>query len=480
MCASHNVRRAWRFGLLLALAASPAPAADYPAWWSNVVDRTATTNDFAPATDGQLKWMATNAFVELESDLPGGAGAPVRDLVSGFLSQENYYTVNLGQLKYVASLFYDRLIAAGFASACPWTETKSDDADHSVANVGQLKNVFNFSLDRVYADAGIMADSEIRTWWSVASTNVVSPSLQDGGFEQSAPNGIPPPSSGKWSMLTAGGYANACVTTTAGKSGNGLWSYTGTIATERFTVVYQQYPTVGGDRWILSAQIRHPSGNGWVSGTRAFVRLKFLNSLGSNIPGGFVDSPSAVTAANQDWTYCAVTGTASLGAYYVRMELMIEKPEVGGQSVANFDDCFFQKCNGFESNSDAADAQPIPEGARTFRTFAVNTAGWGVFRTNGVANFLAYTNGALRFWLKSAAPSRVEVKSVTGIMTNTSVVGQFANTIENGSPAWQLKSIPVNTMPGVNLSRVSCPFAFTDLGVTNSSFVDCVYWVKTP
>ena len=37
-----------------------------------------------------------------------------------------------------------------------------------------------------------------------------------------------------------------------------------------------------------------------------------------------------------------------------------------------------------------------------------------------------------------------------------------------------------NPSANVNLSRVVSPFMFTDMGVTNQSFVDCVYWVKTP
>ena len=208
------------------------------------------------------------------------------------------------------------------------------------------------------------------------------------------------------------------------------------------------------------------------------MRLKFLNSLGSNI--GFTDSPSMVTAAGQTWTYCAVTGTATLGAWYVRMELVVEKPQVAVQSVVNFDDCSLQKCNAFLSTAHSSVFGDMPEGENSFRTFAVNQAGWEVFRTNGTINLSSYTNGYLTFWIKSAASSKVEVRSVTGTTTNTTLLGQFDNTIENGSPAWQKKSIPVNTMTGVNLARVSTPFMFTDLGVANSSFVDAVYWIKTP
>ncbi len=121
-------------------------AAD-PAWWS---DRNVTTgdadNDYAAANAGQLKWFATNAFDELDENLPGGAGAAVEALVEGFTASNNYAIVNLGQLKSVAQPFYDRLIAEGVATQYPWTETADDDMDYAVANLGQMKAVFNFEL----------------------------------------------------------------------------------------------------------------------------------------------------------------------------------------------------------------------------------------------------------------------------------------------------------------------------------------------
>ena len=163
MDASHNANVPWLIGLLFVLAVSPASAAtDHPAWWSNVVDKTAATNDFAPATQGQLKWIATNAFAELETCLPGGAGPYVRELVAGFSASNNFCPVNLGQLKYVAKPFYDRLIALGYTNSYPWTtNTTMDDSDFAVANLGQLKNVFSF--DTAFdMDADQMPD-----WWEI-------------------------------------------------------------------------------------------------------------------------------------------------------------------------------------------------------------------------------------------------------------------------------------------------------------------------
>ena len=134
-------------------------AAD-PAWWS---DRNVTTgdadNDYAAANAGQLKWFATNAFDELDENLPGGAGAAVEALVEGFTASNNYAIVNLGQLKYVAQPFYDRLIAEGYTTQYPWTTAVTDDVNYAVANIGQMKSVFNFDL---------LADSDedgLPDWW---------------------------------------------------------------------------------------------------------------------------------------------------------------------------------------------------------------------------------------------------------------------------------------------------------------------------
>jgi len=142
----------------LALSSS---AANYPLWWSNVVDSTATvTNDYAPANLGQLKWFATNACNELESYVPGGAGTDVWAFVTGMsLTNNNYRAVNQGQLKHVGALFYDRLIEEGYTNAYPWTAVTTDDESYAAANLGQLKYLFSFDIT-YDSDADSLYD-----WW---------------------------------------------------------------------------------------------------------------------------------------------------------------------------------------------------------------------------------------------------------------------------------------------------------------------------
>lgn len=148
-----------------------------PAWWSNVVDPARLPADYAPANLGQLKWMATNAYVELEAHLPRGAGAEVEALVQGFSPTNNWSPANVGQLKATAAPFWARLIAEGYTNAYPWTESTADDTDNAIANLGQLKYVFDFHLTE---DSD---DDDLPDWWEIhwfgSITNQIASSDQD-------------------------------------------------------------------------------------------------------------------------------------------------------------------------------------------------------------------------------------------------------------------------------------------------------------
>ena len=123
--------------------------ADNPQWWVDrgvVSTNSATTNDYAVANQGQLKWFATNAYLELEANLTGGAGSNVESFVQSLSSTNNYYPVNLGQLKYAAGLYFDRLIEEGVTNSYPWTTNTADDVDYAPVNLGQLKVAFDFDV----------------------------------------------------------------------------------------------------------------------------------------------------------------------------------------------------------------------------------------------------------------------------------------------------------------------------------------------
>lgn len=122
----------------------PAGTNAYPRWWIDrgVVSTSAVgTNDFAAANMGQLKWFATNAYNELNSKLPGGAGSAIGNMVKGFSLQGNFCAVNMGQLKGVTKPFYDRLNA--YMPLEPWWGATITN-DYAWVNVGQLKSAFSF------------------------------------------------------------------------------------------------------------------------------------------------------------------------------------------------------------------------------------------------------------------------------------------------------------------------------------------------
>jgi hypothetical protein len=119
-----------------------------PAWWTNraVVVTNQTVADYGVVNIGQLKHVAHQAYLEFDDKLPGGADTNIANLVSGFSNTNNYALANQGQLKTVATNFYDQLVRIGYFTNYPWTSGTSDDVDFGVVNVGQVKTVFNFTL----------------------------------------------------------------------------------------------------------------------------------------------------------------------------------------------------------------------------------------------------------------------------------------------------------------------------------------------
>jgi len=159
-----RVSRAIFFLFLLALSAQ----AQGPAWWfaRGAVDANLAANDYAPITCGQLKWIATNACAEMEAYF--GAGSNVTSVVSAFPISSNYFLANLGQVKYVAQPFYDRLydlnltntLPAGMPGYYPWGNS-SETNDYAVANLGQVKYVFSF-------DSAVDSDGDGLSDWEEA------------------------------------------------------------------------------------------------------------------------------------------------------------------------------------------------------------------------------------------------------------------------------------------------------------------------
>jgi hypothetical protein len=178
-----------------AIAGAPVPLhkpAGYPAWWfeREVIARTDPANnapdynhagdypvgdDYLPLTRGQLKQFALCAYDEFQAHMFDGASPDISAMVKAWCltepattdflldaqgrRQEKVITAggadlqtndaafaNRGQLKAVAKLFYDQLIANNFRTGYPWAGTSNPVDDFSMANVGQAKNLFSFDL----------------------------------------------------------------------------------------------------------------------------------------------------------------------------------------------------------------------------------------------------------------------------------------------------------------------------------------------
>lgn len=160
-------------GGMVALACMPFESglrAGPPAWWGQrSVTNANPANDFAAANLGQLKNLASKAAAELNTKLAahGGAGAEINALIAGWTAslppaekvRNDFVALNQGQLKNVAKLFYDRLADFGYLGAplenkavYPWSVAAGDDANATVANLGQLKAVFSFEVGVVPGD----------------------------------------------------------------------------------------------------------------------------------------------------------------------------------------------------------------------------------------------------------------------------------------------------------------------------------------
>jgi len=151
----------------LCLASSYA-FAQTPQWWitRGVLDQNLAPNDYAPINQGQLKWVAINAYDEMNAYF--GAGSNVVSIINAFSPSNNYFPVNIGQAKYLAAPFYDRLyefdltntMPSGMLGHYPW-DGRPETNDFAMVNIGQIKYVFSF-------DSAVDSDGDGLSDWQEA------------------------------------------------------------------------------------------------------------------------------------------------------------------------------------------------------------------------------------------------------------------------------------------------------------------------
>lgn len=151
-----------------------------PVWWTGTSTRIlkagAAEDNYAVATVGQLKLVATKAKAYLDTKLLANAQkAAVEAKLAEFAPdngiaftpaeiEENYRPLALGQLKATAKPFYDwllsgghntraKLIARGYpptwplTNPYPWDPATAIEVNYRPVTLGQLKLVFSFDLE---------------------------------------------------------------------------------------------------------------------------------------------------------------------------------------------------------------------------------------------------------------------------------------------------------------------------------------------
>ena len=140
--------------LAFLLCVGHASAQSAPSWWTSrhVLNAGDPADDFAALNVGQVKQLATAAAAEVTARMGSSSQSywtQLASTISGWqtasTSNDDYATVNVGQLKALALPFYKRLKDAGKISALPAWATQSGQDDFAIANVGQAKALFAFS-----------------------------------------------------------------------------------------------------------------------------------------------------------------------------------------------------------------------------------------------------------------------------------------------------------------------------------------------
>jgi len=154
-----------------------------PGWWctSNVIVDP-DSDDFAVANAGQLKHIASAARNHLDFTLQPTCveWGDAYNINGGpdpfpFTNTDNFKPLNQGQLKFVASGFYQIMQDKGLDTNAmlnlnmpagefwgedfPWTADTADDNDFAPVQLGQIKWVFGFDLGTFDDDSDMLPDA---------------------------------------------------------------------------------------------------------------------------------------------------------------------------------------------------------------------------------------------------------------------------------------------------------------------------------
>lgn len=155
-----------------------------PAWWgARNVATLQSADDFAVLNQGQLKNFMRGAIEEMNASLPGGAGTELNAILASWRADtsqaDDFSIANQGQLKAMGKQLRVRLAALGIPGPAFATASPDDDDDHSPANIGQAKFVFNVPLQGDTDSDGINDTWEL-AWFGALTRDLRLDSDGDG------------------------------------------------------------------------------------------------------------------------------------------------------------------------------------------------------------------------------------------------------------------------------------------------------------
>ena len=113
----------------------------------------------------------------------------------------------------------------------------------------------------------------------------------------------------------------------------------------------------------------------------------------------------------------------------------------------------------------------IPEGSQCFFMKSGSWAGWGVFSTPSTRDMSAYSNGYVKFYLKSTQSLKIQLEGPAGT--------QAQKTVPTTSNAWKEVTLSMTNFPGLVLTNMYGLFGMVaDSATTN--YVDNVRWTMSP
>lgn len=157
--------------------------------------------------------------------------------------------------------------------------------------------------------------------------------LNDANFESSIPNGTWP-SSGVWDKSWYPFKAGAVTTSTAALKGKcGLWIYTS--YGNSFSKPSQEVKCKPNQKYKATAWLQSPWNQNWTEGTKAYIRLTFLDTYRRKIISATSDM---LQAENSGWKQYEIVLAAPQNTKWARYEIVLESLQ--GQSICTADNCF--------------------------------------------------------------------------------------------------------------------------------------------